>query len=58
MQATVRILCDWLTDESGATMVEYLLLASLVAVVCVSAVSLLGKGVRAKLDAPRAALVP
>jgi hypothetical protein len=35
-----------------------MMLASLVAVVCVSAVSLVGKGVRAKLDAPRVALSP
>jgi Flp pilus assembly pilin Flp len=58
MSVTVELLRDWLADESGATLVEYMMLASLVAVVCVSAVTLVGKGVRTKLEAPRAALAP
>jgi Flp pilus assembly pilin Flp len=58
MMATIELFRDWLTDESGATLVEYMMLASLVGVVCVSAVTLVGKSVRVKLDAPRAALAP
>jgi Flp pilus assembly pilin Flp len=43
-------------DESGGTLVEYVMLASLIAVVSVSAVTLLGQSVRGRLEAPRAAL--
>jgi Flp pilus assembly pilin Flp len=56
MKQISRILHSWIADESGANLVEYLMLASLIAVVCVAAVSLLGKAVQSKLDAPAAAL--
>jgi Flp pilus assembly pilin Flp len=56
MAEAVRLVQSWLEDESGASLVEYVMLASLIAVVCVAAVALLGKAVNAKLDAPRAAL--
>jgi Flp pilus assembly pilin Flp len=56
MKETYQILQGWTGDESGGSLVEYLMLASLIAVVCVSAVSLLGKAVQTKLDAPREAL--
>ena len=56
MKQISQILQSWIADESGANLVEYLMLASLIAVVCVAAVSLLGKAVQSKLDGPRAAL--
>jgi Flp pilus assembly pilin Flp len=56
MSEMSRLVRGWLADESGANMVEYLMLASLIAVVCVAAVTLLGKAVKSKLDIPRAAL--
>jgi Flp pilus assembly pilin Flp len=56
MRETVRTLQSWTTDESGGSLVEYVMLAALIAVVSVSAVSLLGKEVSKKLEAPRKAL--
>ena len=56
MSEALRLVRSWVADESGANLVEYLMLASLIAVVCVAAVTLLGKAVKSKLDAPRAAL--
>jgi Flp pilus assembly pilin Flp len=56
MREASRLVRDWVEDESGANLVEYVMLASLIAVVCVTAVSLLGKAVQTKLDAPTAAL--
>jgi Flp pilus assembly pilin Flp len=56
MSEALRLARSWVADESGANMVEYLMLASLIAVVCVAAVTLLGKAVQSKLDAPRRAL--
>jgi Flp pilus assembly pilin Flp len=50
------MLLGWLGDESGASLVEYMMLASLIAVVCVAAVTLVGKSVQSKLAAPREAL--
>jgi pilus assembly protein Flp/PilA len=56
MTELLRLVRSWVGDESGASLVEYVMLASLIAVVCVAAVTLLGKSVKTKLDAPRAAL--
>jgi Flp pilus assembly pilin Flp len=56
MSKGLRLVRSWVEDESGASLVEYVMLASLIAVVCVAAVTLLGKTVQSKLDAPRAAL--
>jgi Flp pilus assembly pilin Flp len=56
MREALRLVRSWVDDEDGANLVEYVMLAALIAVVCVAAVSLLGKAVRTKLDAPRAAL--
>ena len=56
MTEALRLVRSWVEDESGANLVEYVMLAALIAVVCVAAVSLLGKAVQTKLDAPRAAL--
>jgi Flp pilus assembly pilin Flp len=56
----MKMIAEWvrngIADESGASLVEYVMLASLIAVVSVSAVTLLGKSVREKLEPPRAAL--
>ena len=37
-------------DEDGATMVEYGLMVALIAVVCITAVTLLGTSLSAKFD--------
>jgi pilus assembly protein Flp/PilA len=38
-------------DENGASLVEYVLLVALIAVVCIVAVTMLGKSASAKFDA-------
>ena len=43
-------------EDEGATMVEYVLLVALVAVVCVGAVTLLGSNVNTKLGTAATAL--
>lgn len=52
MSEALRQVRGWVADESGANMVEYMMLASLIAVVCVAAVTLLGKAVKTKLNGP------
>jgi pilus assembly protein Flp/PilA len=42
------MLSAWVEDEEGASLVEYVLLVALIAVVCITAVSLLGKAAREK----------
>jgi len=39
-----------LRDEEGASLVEYVLLVALIAVVCIAAVTLLGTSARDKFD--------
>lgn len=39
-----------LRDEEGASLVEYVLMVALIAVVCIAAVTLLGKNSAAKLN--------
>jgi pilus assembly protein Flp/PilA len=39
-----------LRDEEGASLVEYVLLVALIAVVCIAAVTLLGKSASDKFD--------
>ena len=56
MTEALRLARSWVADESGANLVEYMMLASLIAVVCVAAVTLLGRTVQSKLAAPAAAL--
>ena len=56
MGRTTGMIESWIEDESGGSLVEYLMLASLIAVVCVAAVTLLGKTLQSKLEAPRKAL--
>lgn len=41
---------DLLRDEDGASLVEYILLVALIAVVSIAAVTLLGKSARDKFD--------
>ena len=41
-----RLVCD----EEGATLVEYVLLVALIVVVCIAAVTLLGKSASGKLS--------
>ncbi len=48
-------LASWLrarfgTDERGASLVEYALLVALIAVVCIAAVTVLGKNASSKFD--------
>jgi Flp pilus assembly pilin Flp len=56
MRGALGQLRGWVADESGASLVEYVMLVSLIMVVSVAAVTLLGKAVKTKLDVPRAAL--
>ena len=42
------MLSSWVQDEEGASLVEYVLLVALIAVVCIAAVTLLGKAARDK----------
>ena len=46
----------FIRDEDGATLVEYVLLIALIAVVCVCAVTLLGTNTNTKLGVAAAAL--
>jgi pilus assembly protein Flp/PilA len=55
MLTTYEFLATWLRarfgdDERGASLVEYALLVALIAVVCIAAVTLLGKNASSKLD--------
>ena len=55
-EAVKELLSTWLRDEEGASLVEYVLLVALIAVVCIGAVSLLGKAAVAKFNATTSAL--
>ena len=46
----------FLREDSGASLVEYVLLIALIAVVCLAAVTLLGTNTNAKLGAAATAL--
>jgi pilus assembly protein Flp/PilA len=37
-------------DEEGASLVEYILLVALIAVVCIAAITLLGKSAKGKFE--------
>jgi pilus assembly protein Flp/PilA len=50
------LLSSWIQDEEGASLVEYVLLVALIAVVCIAAVTVLGKAARDKFDATTAGL--
>ncbi len=51
-----RAVSRFLRDEDGASLVEYVLLIALIAVVCVGAVTLLGTNTNAKLGTASDAL--
>ena len=40
----------WVRDEEGASLVEYVLLVALIAVVCIAAVTLLGTSAKDKFQ--------
>lgn len=50
--------CSWVQDEEGASLVEYVLLVALIAVVCISAVTLLGRAASAQFTEATRHLVP
>jgi pilus assembly protein Flp/PilA len=55
MITTYEFLAGWLRarfgdDDRGASLVEYALLVALIAVVCIAAVTLLGKNASSKFD--------
>ncbi len=55
MILTFDFLASWLRarfggDERGASLVEYALLVALIAVVCIAAVTVLGKNASSKFD--------
>ena len=55
MITSYEFLANWMrarfaNDEKGASLVEYALLVALIAVVCIAAVTLLGKNASSKFD--------
>jgi pilus assembly protein Flp/PilA len=50
------LLSSWMSDEEGASLVEYVLLVALIAVVCITAVSLLGKAAKTQFGTATSAL--
>lgn len=47
---------NWMRDEEGASLVEYVLLVALIAVVCIAAVTLLGTASRDKFNTTATAI--
>jgi pilus assembly protein Flp/PilA len=45
-----NLLTNWVSDEEGASLVEYVLMVALIAVVCIAAVTLLGQAAQAKFN--------
>jgi pilus assembly protein Flp/PilA len=43
-------LASWINDEEGASLVEYVLMVALIAVVCIAAVTLLGQAASKKFS--------
>jgi Flp pilus assembly pilin Flp len=41
---------SWMTDEAGASLVEYILMVALVAVVSIAAITFLGKSAKGKFE--------
>jgi pilus assembly protein Flp/PilA len=41
---------SWMNDEEGASLVEYVLMVALIAVVCIAAVTLLGQAAQKKFQ--------
>ena len=52
------LICRVLADETGATVIEYALIASLIAVLVIGAVATLGQSVRTTLFDQIAAAMP
>lgn len=54
MHSNIRIFSTWVAahvkSERGASLVEYALLVALIAVVCIAAVTTLGKNASSKFD--------
>jgi pilus assembly protein Flp/PilA len=50
MTNVLRTLESLVRDEEGASLVEYILLVALIAVVCIAAVTLLGTSARTKFS--------
>ena len=50
MQQMKSILVDWSRDEEGASLVEYVLMVALIAVVCIGAVTFLGNAAKGALE--------
>jgi pilus assembly protein Flp/PilA len=53
-----QVVVDWMNDEEGASLVEYVLLVGLIALVCIGAVTALGKGLNTKFQAATDGLTP
>ena len=45
-----NLLIGWVQDEEGASLVEYVLMVALIAVVCIAAVTLLGTAAKDKFN--------
>jgi pilus assembly protein Flp/PilA len=45
-----NVLSSWIKDEEGASLVEYVLMVALIAVVCIAAVTLLGNAAKDKFN--------
>lgn len=50
MTQVSKLLRDLVRDEEGASLVEYVLLVALIAVVCIVAVTMLGKSASTKFN--------
>ena len=57
MQYTLKHLMTTLVrDEEGASLVEYVLMVALIAVVCIAAVTLLGQAAKGKFETTAGAI--
>jgi pilus assembly protein Flp/PilA len=45
-----RLLSAWIRDEEGASLVEYVLMVALIAVVCIAAITLLGAAAKTEFE--------
>lgn len=56
MTQLARSIRSFMNDEEGATMVEYGLMVALIALVCITAVGLIGTNLNTKFDAAATAI--
>jgi pilus assembly protein Flp/PilA len=56
LNSVKEIVSSWIRDEEGASLVEYVLMVALIAVVCIAAVTLLGTAAKAKFETTTQAL--